>query len=68
MINEMLRDWDKKYPGRLDSMFTATQNIAPSQLGDRELFDFESLEDKRVVVEKPTLRDGLLPVVNVTLT
>ncbi|MBQ0722058.1 MAG: tRNA 2-thiocytidine(32) synthetase TtcA, partial [Paraperlucidibaca sp.] len=30
MINEMLRDWDKKYPGRLDSMFTATQNIAPS--------------------------------------
>ncbi len=68
MINEMLRDWDEKYPGRLDSMFTATQNIAPSQLGDRELFDFESLEDKRTVVERPALRDGLLPVVNVTLS
>lgn len=68
MINEMLRDWDKKYPGRLDSMFTATQNIAPSQLGDRELFDFESLEDKRVVMERPMSREGLLSVVNVTLS
>lgn len=68
MINEMLRDWDKKFPGRLDSMFTATQNVAPSQLGDRELFDFESLEDKRVVVEPPELRAGHLPVVNITLS
>lgn len=67
MINDMLRDWDKKYPNRLDSMFTATQNIAPSQLGDRELFDFEGLEERRVVVEKPLLRDGQLPVINVTL-
>jgi tRNA 2-thiocytidine biosynthesis protein TtcA len=67
MINEMLRDWDKNYPGRLDSMFTATQNIAPSQLGDRELFDFEGLEDRCVATEKPKLREGLLPVVNVTL-
>ena len=68
MINEMLRDWDKNYPGRLDSMFTATQNIAPSQLGDRELFDFEGLEDRRMAPEKPKLREGLLPVVNVTLS
>ena len=67
MINDMLRDWDKKFPGRLDSMFTATQNIAPSQLGDRELFDFESLEDKRVAIESTDLRAGHLPVVNITL-
>jgi len=42
-INEMLREWDQKYPQRLDSMFTAVQNVAPSQLADRELFDFVSL-------------------------
>ncbi|MEO6699299.1 MAG: tRNA 2-thiocytidine(32) synthetase TtcA, partial [Paraperlucidibaca sp.] len=67
MINDMLREWDRKYPGRLDSIYTATQNIAPSQLGDRSLFDFEGLEEKRVVVEKPALKAGQLPVVNITL-
>ncbi len=66
MINEMLRDWDKKYPNRLDSMFTATQNVSPSQLGDRELFNFESLESKRMSTDKP-IKEGRLPIVNVTL-
>lgn len=47
MINQMLRDWDRDYPQRLDSIFTAIQNVAPSQLADRVLFDFESLEEKR---------------------
>ena len=43
-INTMLREWDEKYPQRLDSIFTAVQNVAPSQLADRELFDFEGLK------------------------
>ncbi|WP_233424975.1 tRNA 2-thiocytidine(32) synthetase TtcA [Moraxella canis] len=43
MINEMLREWDNAHPKRLASMFKALQNVAPSQLADRELFDFESL-------------------------
>ncbi|MDO4449397.1 MAG: tRNA 2-thiocytidine(32) synthetase TtcA [Moraxella sp.] len=44
MINDMLREWDKAHPKRLASMFKALQNVAPSQLVDRELFDFESLK------------------------
>lgn len=44
MINDMLREWDKQYPKRLASIFGALQNVAPSQLADRELFDFESLK------------------------
>ncbi|WP_049237784.1 tRNA 2-thiocytidine(32) synthetase TtcA [Moraxella canis] len=53
MINEMLREWDNAHPKRLASMFKALQNVAPSQLADRELFDFESLaldrnEDERL--------------------
>jgi tRNA 2-thiocytidine biosynthesis protein TtcA len=44
MINDMLRDWGKKYPGRLESISTAIQNVAPSQLADRELFDFANLK------------------------
>ncbi len=43
MINEMLREWDKQYPNRLNSIFNALQNVAPSQLADRQLFDFENL-------------------------
>lgn len=67
MINDMLRDWDKNYPGRLDSMFTATQQVAPSQLGDRELFDFEGLEAKRVINAKTPVSADRVTVVNLTL-
>lgn len=42
-INDMLREWDTQFPKRLDSIFAALQNVAPSQLADRELFDFEHL-------------------------
>lgn len=43
-INDMLREWGKHHTGRLESIFTAIQNVAPSQLADRELFDFVSLK------------------------
>lgn len=47
MINDMLREWDKQYPQRLSSIFNALQNVAPSQLADRNLFDFENLHLNR---------------------
>lgn len=50
-INQMLRDWDKQFPKRLDSMFTAMQNVSPSQLADRALFDFLALDSKRTSSE-----------------
>lgn len=40
VIKSMLQDWDKQHPGRLETLFNALQNVAPSQLLDRELFDF----------------------------
>jgi tRNA 2-thiocytidine biosynthesis protein TtcA len=46
----MLNDWDKKHPGRIESIFAAMQNVAPSQLADNDLFDFARLEDG---VERP---------------
>jgi len=39
----MLKSWDKQFPGRLETIFTSLQNVAPSQLADRQLFDFASL-------------------------
>lgn len=47
MINDMLKQWDNAHPKRLASMFKALQNVAPSQLADRQLFDFGSLEIDR---------------------
>lgn len=40
VVKEMLRDWDRKHPGRLDNLFRSLQNVVPSHLADRELFDF----------------------------
>ena len=39
----MLTTWDKQFPGRLETIFTSLQNVSPSQLADRQLFDFAGL-------------------------
>ena len=42
-IKAMLQTWDKNHPGRIESMFTAIQNVVPSHLCDSELFDFKNI-------------------------
>ncbi len=42
-IREMMADWDQRFPGRTESVFTAMQNIVPSHLADNALFDFKAL-------------------------
>jgi tRNA 2-thiocytidine biosynthesis protein TtcA len=42
-VNQMLADWEKKHPGRLDNMLHALQHTVPSHLMDRQLFPFETL-------------------------
>ena len=44
VIGDMLKDWDKRFPGRIESMFSALQNVVPSHLADTELFDFAGLQ------------------------
>jgi tRNA 2-thiocytidine biosynthesis protein TtcA len=43
-VKAMLREWERQHPGRVESMFNALGNVAPSHLLDRALFDFEHLE------------------------
>jgi tRNA 2-thiocytidine biosynthesis protein TtcA len=42
-MGEMIALWDKKFPGRVESIFRALKNVAPSHLADASLFDFQSL-------------------------
>ncbi|KZY28500.1 MULTISPECIES: tRNA 2-thiocytidine(32) synthetase TtcA [unclassified Oleiphilus] len=42
-IKKMLIQWEKEHPSRIESIFTALQNVSPSQLADTQLFDFETL-------------------------
>jgi tRNA 2-thiocytidine biosynthesis protein TtcA len=44
VMKEMLRDWEKKYPGRVENLFRSMHHIVPSHLMDREAFDFQNLE------------------------
>ena len=39
-VAEMLRDWEKKHPGRIESICNALADVVPSHLMDRSLFDF----------------------------
>ena len=41
-IKQMIREWDKQYPGRIENIFTAMANITPSHMMDRQLFPFTS--------------------------
>lgn len=43
-VGAMLREWEKKHPGRLDNMARALGNVVPSHLQDRNLYPFESLQ------------------------
>ncbi len=43
-VGNMLKDWQRKFPGRLDNMLHALQNVVPSHLMDAKLHDFKSLQ------------------------
>ncbi|MDB5771109.1 MAG: tRNA 2-thiocytidine biosynthesis protein TtcA [Burkholderiales bacterium] len=43
-LKAMLREWEKKFPGRVDNIFSALSTVAPSHLMDRNLFGFADLK------------------------
>jgi tRNA 2-thiocytidine biosynthesis protein TtcA len=43
-IGQMLRQWDREQPGRVENIARGLANVAPSHLGDRNLFDFSGLQ------------------------
>ncbi|QLB21388.1 tRNA 2-thiocytidine(32) synthetase TtcA [Vespertiliibacter pulmonis] len=71
VVKEMLQQWDRQFPGRIETMFSALQNIAPSHLCDPKLFDFKGLKrgillegiegdiafDKADIPQQPIIQD-----------
>ena len=43
-VGEMLREWERRHPGRLDNMLHALQHTVPSHLMDAQRFDFVGLK------------------------
>jgi len=54
VIKEMLQDWEKNHPGRLQNMLRSLQNVVPSHLLDTELHDFQSL-----TISRPDVSDDM---------
>ncbi len=55
VIKDMLHGWEKQYPGRTETLFSAIKNVTPSQLADTSLFNFADLKiDKNAVAEPET--------------
>ncbi len=68
-IREMMQDWDKRYPGRTESVMTALQNVVPSHLADTALFDFQGLtldtpvDEGDIVFDTPEIHmNNVIPI------
>lgn len=57
-IKAMLQSWHKQYPGRIESIFGAISNVAPTQLADASLFDFSGLQIDRSLGVIDTINVG----------
>ncbi|KKO50617.1 tRNA 2-thiocytidine biosynthesis protein TtcA [Arsukibacterium sp. MJ3] len=70
VIKDMLQDWDKRFPGRIETMFQAMQNVVPSHLADKNLFDFAAIsKDSHNLVEGDTAFDPItVPTIPVGFT
>src|ERR1700675_1437247 len=50
VVKNMLREWEQKFPGRIESIFSSICNVAGSQLADPALFDFAGLDGRRTLL------------------
>jgi tRNA 2-thiocytidine biosynthesis protein TtcA len=58
-VKQMLQEWERKFPGRIENIFRALTKVIPSQLADPGLFDFAAL-GSRAGGKRPSQGDWLL--------
>jgi tRNA 2-thiocytidine biosynthesis protein TtcA len=54
-IGNMLREWEKQHPGRIESMFSALHNVVPSHLMDSKRYDFKGIQTTGIASEEGDL-------------
>ena len=59
-VKNMLREWEEKFPGRIESIFSALRNVSGSQLADPALFDFAGLDARRAVQAMTAVEEAVL--------
>jgi tRNA 2-thiocytidine biosynthesis protein TtcA len=47
-VKKMLADWEREFPGRTETIFSAMRNVSLSQLADPAAFDFAGLDALRL--------------------
>ncbi|HUE48451.1 MAG TPA: tRNA 2-thiocytidine(32) synthetase TtcA [Steroidobacteraceae bacterium] len=47
-VKKMLAAWEREFPGRTESIFSALRNVEPEHLADTRRFDFGGLDARRV--------------------
>ena len=57
-VRRMMDAWEREHPGRSEIIFKALGHVAPSQLADRELFDFASLGGDRGIASHWLMTDA----------
>ena len=63
-VKQMLQEWDRKFPGRVENAFRALTSVVPSQLADRDLFDFAALGSRADTARQPGPAEWLLGSTN----
>ena len=49
----MLREWERQYPGRTESIFSSLRNVVPSHLADPAAYDFNTRPATKDVTNNP---------------
>ena len=56
-VKDMLQNWEKEQPGRVNNIFRAISNVEPSHLADFDLYDFKGLTQASTEDEDPLFGD-----------
>jgi tRNA 2-thiocytidine biosynthesis protein TtcA len=65
-VKKMLRDWERGFPGRTETIFTALRSVAPEHLLDGRLHDFAGLDARRIAPMSEAEEEELLAPLSAT--
>jgi tRNA 2-thiocytidine biosynthesis protein TtcA len=61
-IKQLMREWEKRHPGRVENIFSSLSRVVPSHLMDRELFDFSATQPTGAPVPEGDIAFDVDPV------